>query len=54
MHGYGFSHWDGDILPKKKKQIDTNTYAPAKYSQTSFENGDINENVDGSSFCGFR
>lgn len=30
MHGYGFSHCDGDILPRKKKHNVTNTYDTAR------------------------
>lgn len=47
------SHSAGDRRPRMKKQSDTLRYAPPKYIQTSAENGDINENVDGGSFTGF-
>ena len=53
MHGYGLSHSDGDRRPNRYKKQDTLTYAPPTYNQTSVENGDMNENVDGGSFVGF-
>lgn len=54
MHGYGLSHSDGDNRPRKNKQSDTVKYATPRDIHTDFENGDMNENVDGGSFVGFK
>lgn len=54
MHGYGLSHSAGQIRPRKNRVHETAKHAPAKYIQTSTENGDINENVDGGFFVGLR
>lgn len=40
-------------LAKPYKTIDTSKYAVAIYSQTSNDNGDVNENKLGGSFLGF-
>lgn len=53
MHGYGLSHSDGEILPNTKRHKETPKYAPPKYIQTSVENGDIKEKVDGGTLVGF-
>lgn len=52
MHGYGFSHCDGEIRPKQKKTIDISKYVKPRMIQTSFENGAINEKVDGACLRG--
>lgn len=52
MHGYGFSHCDGDIRPKQKKHSDTSRYVRPRIIHTSLANGAINENVDGAAFRG--
>lgn len=54
MHGYGLSHSVVEMRPRINSKTETPTYAPPKYIQTSIENGDMKENVEGGSFCGFR
>lgn len=54
MQGYGLSHSAGEIRPRTKRHKETVKYAPPNEIHTSFENGDMNENVEGGCFDGFR
>lgn len=53
MHGYGLSHSDGAIRPKKNRHSETPRYAPPKYPQTCIENGAMNEYGFGGSGSAF-
>lgn len=52
--GYGLSHSGGEMRPNTNMLNATITYAMPSHSQTSPENGDMNENSFGGSFIGLR